>query len=168
METFNEVQATSLTDNPFDAIGERWMLVTAGAESDFNTMTASWGGWGVLWDRPVCFVFVRPTRHTYRYMERNDRFTLCFLDDAHRDVLAFCGAQSGRDTDKIAKTGLIPRTTESGGVFFDQARLVMECVKLYAQDLDPSCMVRDEPRRFYGADDYHRMYVGEAVRCLKR
>ncbi len=32
------------------------MLVTAGTKEKFNTMTASWGGIGWLWNKPVAFV----------------------------------------------------------------------------------------------------------------
>ena len=39
-------------------IGKDWMLVCAGD----NAMTASWGGMGVLWNKPVAFVFIRPQR----------------------------------------------------------------------------------------------------------
>ena len=43
-------------ENAFDLIGKEWMLVTAGTEDKFNTMTASWGGVGILWNKPVAFL----------------------------------------------------------------------------------------------------------------
>lgn len=49
-------------ENAFDLIGKKWMLVTAGTKDSFNTMTASWGGIGWLWNKPVAFVFIRPER----------------------------------------------------------------------------------------------------------
>ncbi len=35
--------------NPFDLIGQKWMLISAGTEDKWNTMTASWGAVGVMW-----------------------------------------------------------------------------------------------------------------------
>ena len=48
---FKEVDIKSLNFNPFTKIGSEWMLITAGDESGCNTMTASWGGLGVLWGK---------------------------------------------------------------------------------------------------------------------
>ena len=73
------IEPTQIADNPIEAIGREWMLVTAGDQKSFNTMTASWGGTGYLWNRPVVFVFVRPERYTYEFIERRDAFTLSFL-----------------------------------------------------------------------------------------
>ena len=38
--------------NPFDLIGQKWMLISAGTEDKWNTMTASWGAVGVMWGKP--------------------------------------------------------------------------------------------------------------------
>ena len=51
---------TLASENAFDLIGKGGMLVTAGNKEKLNTMTASWGGIGWLWNRPVAFVFIRP------------------------------------------------------------------------------------------------------------
>ena len=53
---------TLANENAFDLIGKEWMLVTAGNKEKFNTMTASWGGIGWLWNKPVAFIFIRPER----------------------------------------------------------------------------------------------------------
>lgn len=58
-----------LSENFFEVIGKEWMLVTAGSKEHFNTMTASWGGIGWLWNKPVVFVFIRSERYTYEFME---------------------------------------------------------------------------------------------------
>ena len=60
-----------LSENFFEVIGKEWMLVTAGSKEHFNTMTASWGGIGWLWNKPVVFVFIRSERYTYEFMEEN-------------------------------------------------------------------------------------------------
>ncbi len=155
-----------MTDNPFVRIGSDWMLITAGTLAAYNTMTASWGGWGVLWDKNVCFCFVRPTRYTFEFMEKQERFTLSFFDETHRKALAFCGANSGRAVNKAEKTGLHPVATESGAVYFQEANLVIECRKIYYQDLQQKHYLDPSIHEFYSGDDHHRMYVGEIIRAL--
>ncbi|MCD7754362.1 MAG: flavin reductase family protein, partial [Clostridiales bacterium] len=44
-----KIDVEQLNQNVFRAIGKQWMLVTAGDRESCNTMTASWGGLGVLW-----------------------------------------------------------------------------------------------------------------------
>lgn len=164
---FHEMAAGDLTDNVFKLVGTDWMLVTAGEPADFNTMTASWGGMGILWGLHVAFAFVRPQRYTFGFMESASHFTLSFFDEAYRDVLNYCGTHSGRDVDKMAETGLTPVEAGGAGVVFKEARLALVCRKLYAQDLAAEAFVdKQVMEKVYAARDFHRMYVGEIVQVL--
>ncbi len=164
-----EITPDRIPDNPWQAIGQGWMLITAGTIDYYNTMTASWGAWGHLWERQVCFCFVRPQRHTFGFMETSAYYTLGFFDEAHRAALDYCGNHSGRDVDKAAATGLTPVAGTTGAVYFAQARLVFECRKLYAGDILPEAFVdKTIPAEVYAKRDFHRMYVGQIVRCLAR
>ena len=168
MNTFKELQPVALKDNPFKLIGTDWMLITAGTKESFNTMTASWGGLGVMWDKEVAMVFVRPTRHTFGFIERSPLFTLSFFTEQYRPALDFCGTQSGRDVNKVAKTGLSPQTGADGAPYFAEARLVLVCRKLHSQQLDPAGFRDPAIGEFYAQRDYHHFYVGEILRCLAR
>ncbi|MCU0606898.1 MAG: flavin reductase family protein [Candidatus Edwardsbacteria bacterium] len=164
-----KIAPAKVDGNVIKLMGDDWFLLTAGNLTSWNTMTAAWGGLGYLWQRPVAFVFVRPQRHTFGFMERNDRFTLCFFDRRHRAALRFCGSRSGRDCDKAKETGLVPRATPGGGVYFAQARLVIECRTIYAQDIDPARFAdRRIARAVYPRRDFHRMYIGEIAGCWNR
>lgn len=166
---FVAINPTEITDNPFKLIGADWMLITAGDINSWNTMTASWGGLGFLWNKNTAFCFVRPSRHTYSFIENAKRFTLSFFDASYRKILNFCGSHSGRDYDKAAETGLVPIAGEEGIVYFEQARLVLVCEKLYTQDFDPARFLNpDLDAMNYPLGDYHRMYVGEILSCLKK
>ncbi len=167
MERHREIGPEDIRDNPFKLIGKDWMLITAGSKEAFNTMTGAWGGLGVLWERKVCFCVVRPTRYTYEFMEKSARFTITFLDEQYRDILTYCGSRSGRDVNKVVETGLTP-VFENDAVHFAEGRLVLVCRKIYHQDVDPSCFGDEKIEDFYPLKDYHRMYVGEIVRCLTR
>jgi flavin reductase (DIM6/NTAB) family NADH-FMN oxidoreductase RutF len=162
---FKDIKPEQLTDNPFKLIGKDWMLITAGTPEKFNTMTASWGGLGVLWERKVAFCFIRPTRFTYEFVEESENFTLSFFEEQHRKAMAFIGSHSGRDTDKIKETGLTP-VKEGGFVYFNEARLVLACRKLYFQDISPDRFLDPTINDMYPQKDYHRMYVGEIVKYL--
>lgn len=168
MNTFKEIKPVEIQGNPIHLIGQEWMLITAGTPEHLNTMTASWGCMGELWFKPVCFCFVRPQRYTYEFMEKSDAFTLSFFDEKYKTQLNFCGSRTGRDTDKIAECGFTPVTAENGSVFFEQARMVLECRKLYFQDLDPARFLDESIMKNYPKEDYHRMYVGEITRVLLR
>jgi len=162
---FNETKPELLTDNPFRLIGTDWMLITAGTPESFNTMTASWGGLGILWERKVATCFIRPTRYTFEFAERSPSFTLSFFGEQHRKALTHCGTRSGRDTDKVREAGLTP-VKEEGFIYFDEARLVLACRKIYSQDIDPRRFLDPELEAMYPQKDYHRMYIGEIVKCL--
>lgn len=161
------IDPSLIKDNPFKLIGMDWMLVTAGTLDSFNTMTASYGTLGELWHKKVAYCYVRPTRYTYEFLEKHDCFTLTFFEEKYRDVLKLCGTKSGRDIDKIKGIGLTPVVGETGSVYFEEARMVLECKKIYYQDLDPSNFL--DPKIITEYDnDYHRVYVGEIVRALSR
>jgi flavin reductase (DIM6/NTAB) family NADH-FMN oxidoreductase RutF len=163
---FTKINPESIADNPFKLMEKDWTLVTAGSIDSFNTMTAAWGGFGILWHRQVAFIYVRPTRHTFQFMESADRFTLTFFNEEHRSILNFCGKRSGRDTDKIKETGLIPVLSQHGAIYFEQARLVLDCKKIYYQDVIPSNFLDERIHTEYPLKDYHRLYIGEIVECL--
>ncbi len=124
-------------EDAIEMIGKEWMLISAGTPEKFNTMTASWGGLGYLWNKPVAFIFVRPERYTYAFIEENKHVTLSFLGSEHRDILNFCGTKSGREHDKAKETGLTPIATEAGNVAFGQSRLTLEGRKLYRSEMAP-------------------------------
>jgi len=163
---FLRIDPYTLKDNVFKLIDLDWMLVTAGTPERWNTMTASWGGLGVLWNRPVTFVFVRPTRYTYEFMEEHERFTLSFFPKKYRKALVFCGSKSGRDYDKAKETGLEPVSPFKDAVTFKQAWLALICRKLYTTDLDPRRFLDPKIGENYPKKDYHRVYIGEITRCL--
>lgn len=161
---YDKLEASDLPDNVIQLIGKEWMLVTAGDESSFNTMTASWGGIGWLWNKPVAFVFVRPERYTYEFIEKSDYLTLSFLGEANKKIHAVCGSKSGRDTDKVKATGLKPIFTEQGNVLFEQARLSLECKKLYTDTIKPECFLDKESLEKWYDDahgGFHKMYIVE-------
>ncbi len=156
-KTIQEVQ-----DNMFERIGTSWMLVTAGTKENCNTMTASWGQVGILWNKPIATAYVRPQRYTKEFMDAQDYYSLSFFEKGKfRDELALLGTKSGRDGDKITEAGL--SINEFVGVpAFEEASLVLICRKLYIQDMVKEGFLDSKiDETHYPQQDYHRMYIGE-------
>jgi flavin reductase (DIM6/NTAB) family NADH-FMN oxidoreductase RutF len=160
--------------SPAARIGDDWALLTAGSGgTGWNTMTVSWGGLGELWGRDTAFVFVRPHRYTFEFINAASLFTLSFFDKSHHRALEFCGANSGRDEDKAARTGLSPIVFNSGkaagGIGFEEASEIIICRKLYTHDFNPAAFL--DPfieKECYPQKDYHRMFIGEVVSLMTR
>jgi len=169
MEPFRQIRPADITDNTFKLLDKDWMLVTAGNIGDYNTMTASWGHLGILWNLPVAIAYIRPQRHTFGFANRFDEYTLSFFTERYRTALQFCGTRSGRDHDKAAETGLTPVQTERGNVIFQEARLVLECRKIYQDDLKKkNFLVPEIAAKNYPKNDFHRFFMGEVVNVLAR
>ena len=165
---FQNIDPKTLPENVFSLIGDRWMLVTAGTPAHCNTMTASWGGLGVLWGKPVATVYIRPQRYTLEFVEREDTFTLCFFGEEYRKALALCGSKSGRDVDKVKECGFTVATAE-GAPYFEEADLVLVCKKAYWQDMDPTHFLDGEiDSKWYPQKDYHRIFIGEILEVLRK
>lgn len=166
MSAFKEINPKEIVESPFKLIGDDWALVTAGDREKFNTMTISWGGVGIMWGKPVVFTFIRPQRYTFAFMENGDRYTMSFFDEKYRDALKFCGSKSGRDYNKVKETGLTPAFTENGSVYFEEAKLVLECKKMYAQSLNAESITdRESVDKWYN-NDFHKMYISEITKVL--
>lgn len=161
-----KIKVEKIHVNPFTLIDKEWMLIAAGTSEAFNMMTASWGGLGTLWNKSVCYIFIRPTRLTYKFMENNGTFSLNFFEEKYRKVLNLCGSKSGREINKMFLPELTT-TTENGTVYFNEARLVLVCKKLYYQDINPEHFVEPEIDKNYAKKDYHRMYIGEIVEAYE-
>ena len=160
----NKIELSTLSFNPFLKIRDQWALLAAGQEGNFNMMTVSWGSFGQLWSKEVTTVYVRQSRYTMQFMDKNSHYALIFLKDGHKDALGVLGSKSGRDIDKMAGAGLTPVFTPEGVPTFEEAELTLVCRKLYKDDmpkenfLDPA--VYD---KCYADGNIHSMFVGEIV-----
>lgn len=164
--TMRSIPPSEWIASPRALWARHWLVLTAGdrASGDFNAMTVSWGAAGFLWEKPFAQVVVRPTRHTYGFMERHPTFTLCAFPERHREALALLGSRSGRDCDKISLSGLTPEASSVvAAPCFAEAELVLECRKMYWHDFDPGRFLDPSISAHYPLKDYHRVYYGEIV-----
>ena len=145
------IEPSLVKDNFIEIIGKEWMLVSAGDKDKFNMMTASWGGVGFLWNKPVVFVFIRPERYTREFVDAKGAFTLSFLGEEH--------------------TGLTPYFTDLGNPCFEESRLTLECKTLYVTKMDKDHFV--DPalyEKWYSAmaGNPHNVYVAEILNAWER
>lgn len=173
---FKRVSIEELEFNPMTMIGGGWWLITAGNEANgFNTMTASWGHLGAIWERPTgkthmglptAFVYVRPQRYTKEYLDREERFTLSIFEPSYKKALAYLGSHSGRDENKIAAAGLTP-IFEDETTFYDEAKMVFICKKIYhAPFVEKGFVDKTLIDNNYPDSDFHELYIGEILKVL--
>jgi len=117
-----------------------------------------------MWSRPFTFVAVRHSRYTYEFMEAYNTFTLSAFPDEYHNALSLLGSHSGRDGDKISQAGLTPEpANQVASPAFKEAEMVIECLKMYADDLNPAHFLDMTIHDVYPNRDYHRIYYGEIL-----
>lgn len=166
MFKFNEIKPEEFEYSPFKLIGKDWMLITAEKDEKVNTMTASWGGIGVMWGKNVTYIVVRPQRYTKEFIDNSDSFSLTFFDNSFKEKLSYLGTKSGRDEDKIEKSDLTV-IHKDDIPYFEEANIAIFCNKLYAQEYKPECFINNElNEKWYPDIDHHTLYIGEVTKIL--
>lgn len=164
--SFKEIKPEELQKNPFTMIGKEWLLVAAEKEGKSNAMTASWGGVGIMWGKPVAFIVIRPQRYTKEFIDGSDKLSLSVLGDEYRKVLSYMGSASGRNEDKMTKSGLTV-THDGETPYFEEAETVIIGRKLYAQEYNSECFIdKESDTKWYPDKDYHTMYIVEIEKVL--
>lgn len=166
MNSFKEIKPEELNKSPFHLIGTDWMLITAEKDNKVNTMTASWGGLGVMWNKNVAYIAIRPHRYTKEFVDSADTFSLTFFNENFKKQLGYLGSVSGRDEDKISKSDLTIIHTDNTP-YYDEANCALICKKLYAQDFASECfIVKEIDKENYPQKDYHTLYIAEVTKVL--
>ena len=103
-----------------------------------------------------------------KYEHDRDGYTMAKTDfirkwtEEARKIYNFCGSKSGRDLDKCEATGLKPVVLEGGSIGFEQARLTLECRKLYKDSMSAEKFIDKDLLQWYGAKGgFHDVYVVE-------
>ena len=164
---FKEISPEEVRENTFSLIGKDWMLISAEKDGNINTMTAAWGGFGVMWHENVVFVVIRPQRFTKEFVDFNERFSLSFLPSKYKKQLTYLGSVSGKEENKIKKSGLTIEK-ESGVPYFKESKLVIICKKLYVQNYNEDCFLDKElMNKWYPDKDYHTMYIAKVEKVFE-
>lgn len=165
---FREVSTRKLKFNVFETIANEWGVVTMQDDGKVNAMTVNWFQMGHLWREDVVTIYIRPQRHSYPLLNQEETFSLCFFapNEETRKKLAFLGASSGKDCDKLAECGYSAQY-DGATPFIAQAKWAFICEKIYVQDLERQGFLnQDLVAKEYAANDYHRMIVARIKKVL--
>ncbi len=89
------------------------VLVSCGeSDEEHNLFTVAWTG-TVCTNPPMCYISVRPERHSYEIIKRTGEFVINLTTASLARATDWCGVRSGRDYDKFSEMGL---TAEAAAV----------------------------------------------------
>lgn len=168
MDDFRTISVAEFKLSPFLAIGDDWMLINTKNGEKVNSMTASWGGLGVLWSHDASFIFVRDSRYTAELLKADQTYSISFLDHAkYAKDLSYLGTTSGRDTDKLSQTSLTVDYVKDTPII-KEANYNLVCRILTAQPLELT-NIRDPKviEEYYPQGGFHRFYAGEILEVLQ-
>jgi flavin reductase (DIM6/NTAB) family NADH-FMN oxidoreductase RutF len=172
-ELFEEIGADEITDNVFNLVGKTITVITAGRIGEHNSMAASWGGFGILFDKPATWCFLSASRFTLEKMQAEGSYTFSWFPDEYKEDVLFFGGKSGRDSDKMKESKLTPVATPSGLATYAEARLVIECRLVEVTTVAPDDFRTEESRKFIEdgrktAPDYHKIALGEIAKVWRK
>lgn len=163
---FQEIDFNSVQFNIFQDIQKQWMLIAAGDEKKYNMMTASWGGFGTLWNQSVAYIFVRPQRYTKQLIDQTSMFSISFFSKDNQHILKDMGTYSGNHMDKMKYDKLHP--VKSSPIYFKEANLVMLCKTLYTHCMDYNHFQNSKILNHYKDYDMHTLYIAQVTSILRK
>ena len=103
------------------------MISCGRTEEEYNIFTASWVG-TICTNPAMCYISVRPTRHSYDIIKRNGEFVINLTNEQLAYATDWCGVRSGRDYDKFQEMKLTPMKTQViDSVLIEESPLSIEC-----------------------------------------
>lgn len=153
-----------MIENLLNEIDKQNILLVCGTINHFNAMTIGWLNIGRLWHKHTIFVYVRPQRYTYEFMEKYDFFSVNFFDDKYSDIIDFFGTYSGRNVDKMRVEKLTPINYNDKTVYYKQSFLSVICKKIYAFEIkEQNFFNKNIITQYYAKKDFHKSYIGEII-----
>ena len=165
---FRKIEPTELTENVFKLVGKDYSVITAGSDSLYNSMTASWGGWGQLFEVPVTWCFLNASRYTLEFIKKEQSYTMTYFPDQFKDQVIAFGSKSGRNSDKMKETTLTYVKTPSGNITYKEAKLIIECKLVEITETNPKDFYSEKGKEFVekgkkdgNGKEYHKLVFGD-------
>ncbi|MCD8260860.1 MAG: flavin reductase [Bacteroides sp.] len=164
-DLFKSVKPSEIHENVFKLFAEDYSVITSGIPEDYNSMVASYGGWGILFEEPVVWGFLRASRYTLEYIRNHRTYTLTFFDAPYKEKIMYFGTASGRGTDKMKTHGLTAVQTPGGSIAYKEASLIIECELAEITTVNPDDYYLQKGRDFVeegyaDAGEYHKLVFG--------
>jgi flavin reductase (DIM6/NTAB) family NADH-FMN oxidoreductase RutF len=117
------------------------VLISCGSnEEEYNLLTVSWVG-TICTNPPMCYISVRPERHSYEIIKRNKEFVINLTNEEMAYATDWCGVRSGKDHNKFIEMNLTPAKSEFiNAPIIKESPISIECrvkeiVKLGSHDM---------------------------------
>ena len=118
---------------------EKGAFLTVQCGDKVNTMTIGWATFGIIWQKPILMVAVRPTRYTFTLIDNTDNFTVSIPSADMSKEIEFCGTKSGRECDKFKECGLtVDNARKVSSPIIKLTGLHFECRIVFKSDGDRS------------------------------
>lgn len=165
------VSPEDFNENIFNLVGKDWTVITAGESP--NSMVASWGGVGIMFNKPVTWCFLRANRYTLEKIRETGTYTMCYFPEEYKEDIMQFGIKSGRDTDKMSQTKLTPMMTPAGAPAYEEAKIIIECQLIAAPTVSKDEFYTQEGKDFLQggfneAKDWHKLVYGEITNIYVR
>jgi flavin reductase (DIM6/NTAB) family NADH-FMN oxidoreductase RutF len=164
-DIFKQIAPKDIPQDVFTLVNKDFTVLTGGTSENYNSMIASWGGWGTLFEKPVTWCFLRANRYTLEFIRKDLTYTMSYFENPYKQEIMSFGKQSGRTTDKMKKTNLTAIQTPAGNMTFKEAKIIIECKLFEITTVSPDDFHDDEARKFIieaheEAKDYHKIVFG--------
>ena len=128
-------------------------------------MTVGWGGFGVMWGRPVVFYAVRPTRFTFALAEEGRAVSFAAFPTSFSGALSYLGTHSGREGEKYSAAGITPIEMPNGGIGFREASLILTGRRIFSHPMGREDFSDENiEKKWYEKEPYHTLYAAEIER----
>jgi len=165
-EIFTQVESNAVRKTLSGYVTEEdYTVITAGTESKFNSMAASWEFLGHYFEKPMTFCLLGAERYTLEFIKEHQTYTMTLLPKQFRSDLYAFGSKSGRNSDKMKETNLSYVKTPSGNITYKEAKVVIEC-KLFEMTTVNSADFYDSDAKNFAENgrrtggDYHKLVFG--------
>ena len=157
-----QVELESVISEILEKLEKPGLILGSGEKC--NPMTIGWGSYGIMWNKPVFTIMVRPVRYSFGLLENLKEFTLNVPSDDMKKEVGMCGAKSGRDTDKVKLCGF---TTAPGYdvkvPHIKECPIHLECRTIFYNDVTAGSLDPEIIDLCYPKADLHRFYYGEIL-----
>lgn len=174
-DLFQSIEPTEIKENVFKLVGQDFSVITAGQDSSFNSMTASYGGWGQLLEKPVAWCILNANRYTLEFIKKEKTYTMSYFPDQFKEQVVAFGKKSGRNSDKMHETQFTSVKTPDGNLSYKEAKLIIECKLMEITTTNPADFYSEEGKAFIekgkqdgNGKEYHKLVFGEITKVWVR
>ena len=167
-----EINAFAYAPQIIERLNRGGILATVKKGEQVNPITIGWGTMGTQWGKPLFQIYIRESRYTKSLLDEVGEFTINVpLESTARtkEILAFCGTKSGRDTNKADALGLTLVNGEKvSAPAIAELPLTLECKVIYSVRQNAERMPVEVANKYYPnwreePEDVHTVYYGEIV-----